>query len=153
MIRALMRLVALDEERRSGTPATVCESKLLRGPRKQTWWRQCFHQIGHFDCGGCGTFGWRSTLCGTSGILSLQKEDPVGSDTTMVVVGVTGPSSERMAALIEEGEMKQRKMEAARWNPPSQEERSAGCGSACGRGFLKCPPRIMIVVLGIQTLP
>ena len=37
----------------------------------------------------------------------------VGSDTTMAVVGVIAPSSDRMAALIEEGELKRRKMEAA----------------------------------------
>ena len=48
-----------------------------------------------------------------SGILSWQKGGTVGSDTAMAVVGVTGPSSDQMAPLIEEGEMKRRKMEAA----------------------------------------
>ena len=43
----------------------------------------------------------------------VAERGAVGSDTTMAVVGVTGPSSDRMAALIEEGEMKRRKMEAA----------------------------------------
>ena len=40
----------------------------------------------------------------------VAERESVGSDTTMAVAG---PSSERMAALIEEGEMKRRKMEAA----------------------------------------
>ena len=40
----------------------------------------------------------------------VAERGAVGSDTTMAVVGVIGPSSDRMAALIEEGEMK---MEAA----------------------------------------
>ena len=66
----------------------------------------------------------------------------VGSDTTMAVVGVTGPSSDRMAALIEEGELKRRKMEA-----PSPRHDDVCCersrvrvvGNACGRGLSSRP--------------
>ena len=43
----------------------------------------------------------------------VSERGSVGSNTTMAVVGVNSPSSDRMAVLIEEGEMKRRKMEAA----------------------------------------
>ena len=43
----------------------------------------------------------------------VAERGSVGPDTTMAVVGVTVPSSDRMAALIKEGEMKRHKMEAA----------------------------------------
>ena len=52
-------------------------------------------------------------LSARAGVSLVADRGSVGSDTTMAVVGVTGPSSDRMAALIEEVWMKRRKMEAA----------------------------------------
>ena len=108
VIRAQKRLAAFDEKRVK-LVCSSCELKLIRGPRMQTRRRQCFHQIGQRSSNESlvtqlqeeriqlgprhSEEDLQATFCGTSGILSLQKEDQFGSDTTMAVVGVSGPGS------------------------------------------------------------
>ena len=86
----------------------------------------------------------------------VAEREAVGSDTT---VGVTGPSSDRMAHLIEEGNMKRHKMEAALTKTARHGLRGVRVGEASHPGPPKelrrsgeCLPRLGIVLV-TQTPP